>query len=372
MVIDYWSWWKWWDVLVKYWLQWSIGNELFNILSLTKMLYLGSYVQKVPEVNVAILLWRYCRRRPHRSLGALEDDLTHEGGNQTTWSFTTYTASPLWRLPLLSRNNWISLIRIIQPGNSYRARGQKRSFEIQFWSYSQWSEAVTMKFVSVESVDIKSTRPPLVLVKGKEKHYIVSENSIHLNQWHLNSSYTLIQIFVWVTRERPIKRQKKKEKTPRWPFRSSLAAGQIEIGYNTPFVLTTSPSFPATLSVAVLMATARALNAASARWWSFSPRRTSTCSVTAAVWLKLWRQWGIICVVKEPIRASLKPNEPTKNGRDDMSMTARASASSNGAWASPKRRMPLRSPRAFAKASPRLRNVSSAVWWSSTVAKIGN
>lgn len=60
--------------------------------------------------------------------------------------------------------------------------------------------------------------------------------------------------------------------------------------YSTPFVLTTSPAptSPATLLVqAVRIATASALNALSARWWSLSPYVQPTCSVTSAACAKL-------------------------------------------------------------------------------------
>ena len=50
-----------------------------------------------------------------------------------------------------------------------------------------------------------------------------------------------------------------------------------------------------------------------------------------------------------------------------MSNTARERASSRGAYAWPKRVRPAREPRAEVKAVPRARNVSSVVWWSSTV-----
>lgn len=57
----------------------------------------------------------------------------------------------------------------------------------------------------------------------------------------------------------------------------------------------------------------------------------------------------------------VKPNSPTKNGREEMSRTARERASSRGAYAYPKRAMPVRGPRASAKALPRARKVSSVV-----------
>ena len=100
---------------------------------------------------------------------------------------------------------------------------------------------------------------------------------------------------------------------------------------STPLVLMTSPSLPLTISIACLRATARDLNAASDRWWSFSPFSTSTCKVMPAVWLKLCRQCGIICVVRLPILASLKPKVPQKYGREEISTTERARASSRGA-----------------------------------------
>lgn len=51
---------------------------------------------------------------------------------------------------------------------------------------------------------------------------------------------------------------------------------------SVPFVLGTSPSLPGILVVAALIATASALNALSALWWSLSPRMQSTCIVTRA------------------------------------------------------------------------------------------
>lgn len=115
-------------------------------------------------------------------------------------------------------------------------------------------------------------------------------------------------------------------------FRSKKFHGirASDLDYNTPFVLTTSPSLPSTRCIAILQATAKALNALSALWWSLDPLMTSTCSVTFAAWAQLAMPWWIICVFRLPIIGFVNPSSPTKNGRDDMSRTARARASSRG------------------------------------------
>lgn len=59
---------------------------------------------------------------------------------------------------------------------------------------------------------------------------------------------------------------------------------------SVPFVLGTSPSLPGTRLVAALTATARALKALSALWWSLKPRMQSTCIVILAACAKLSKQ----------------------------------------------------------------------------------
>ena len=130
---------------------------------------------------------------------------------------------------------------------------------------------------------------------------------------------------------------------------------------SVPFVLGTSPSLPATLLVAILMATANALKALSALWWSLSPLRQSTCIVTLAACAKLARQWGTISQDSFPSHSLLRPSSMTLYGRFDRSTTARDSASSRGAYAEPKRARPVGVPRAVAKAEPRAIQTSSAV-----------
>lgn len=138
----------------------------------------------------------------------------------------------------------------------------------------------------------------------------------------------------------------------------------VKVTYNTPFVLTTSPAptSPATLLVhAVRMATAKALNALSARWWSLEPYVQPTCSVTPAACAKLSSPWVIISVLRAPIFSRWKPRLITAYGRFDRSMTAHERASSSGASPRPKRASDVRAPRAFVKAVPSARKVSSVV-----------
>jgi len=100
------------------------------------------------------------------------------------------------------------------------------------------------------------------------------------------------------------------------------------------------------------MARARALKAASAlfvselsptrqltahMWWLFSPRMRSTCRVTPASKANDWSRCETISVdtkvsprqeptihVQSPTFSRVKGRWQTKNGRDEMSMTARA------------------------------------------------
>lgn len=62
------------------------------------------------------------------------------------------------------------------------------------------------------------------------------------------------------------------------------------------------------------------------RWWSFSPRRTSTCRVTPAACANDWKTCGIISVERSPIFSRFSWRSPQKYGRDEMSRTARARA----------------------------------------------
>ena len=139
--------------------------------------------------------------------------------------------------------------------------------------------------------------------------------------------------------------------------------------YKTPFVLTTSPdpTSPAPRrEQAVRTATASALNALSARWWSLSPYTHPTCSVTFAACAKLCSPCVIISVLRSPIFSRRKPRLTTAQARLERSMTAHERASSSGASPRPKRVMEARAPRALVNAVPRARKVSSVVWWSST------
>lgn len=153
-------------------------------------------------------------------------------------------------------------------------------------------------------------------------------------------------------------------------FISLLAFLSFYPTYRTPLVLTTSPAptSPATLLLqAFRIATARALNALSARWWSLSPYVQPTCNVTPAACAKLCKPCVIISVLRSPIFSRLNPRSMTAHGRLDRSITAHDSASSSGASPRPKRSRDWRAPSACVNASPRARKVSSVVWWSSTV-----
>ena len=121
---------------------------------------------------------------------------------------------------------------------------------------------------------------------------------------------------------------------PAAPFNSHIYQN------STPFVLGTSPSRPTTGLHAILSATARALKALSARWWSFSPRRQSTCIVMPAPCAKDCRQCGNISQLRSPIFSRLRPRSMTEYGRFDRSTTARDRASSRGQYAYPKRAKP--------------------------------
>ena len=131
---------------------------------------------------------------------------------------------------------------------------------------------------------------------------------------------------------------------------NSLAPSTFFYTLSVPLVLGTSPSRPATRLVACLVATASALKALSALWWSLSPRRQSTCTVMRAAPAKLWMQWGIISVLRSPIFSRFRPRSTTAKGRFDRSTTARLRASSRGQYAYPKRARPVGVPRALAKA----------------------
>ena len=114
--------------------------------------------------------------------------------------------------------------------------------------------------------------------------------------------------------------------------------------YKTPFVLGTS--VPPVRSMAWRIASARALKADSALanqgvnilnlfktkncgtdlWWSFSPRKTSTCNVTPAAIANEWNTWGIISVDRSPIFSRFSRSSATQYGRPEMSITARERA----------------------------------------------
>ena len=117
--------------------------------------------------------------------------------------------------------------------------------------------------------------------------------------------------------------------------------------------------------MASLSASAVALKADSALWWSFSPCRTSTCSVMPASVAKLWKMCGIISQLKSPIFSRRSCRCVWQYGRDDRSTTARDKDSSRGAKPVPKRLTPRISPSAFLNAWPSAIAQSSAVWWSS-------
>lgn len=128
-----------------------------------------------------------------------------------------------------------------------------------------------------------------------------------------------------------------------------------------------APTSPSTLRAqAVRTATASALNALSARWWSLSPYVQPTWRVTPAACAKLCRPCVIISVLRSPIFSRLKPMLMTAHGRLDRSMTAHERASSRGASPRPNRAIDWRAPRAAVNEEPRARKVSSVVWWSST------
>ena len=118
-------------------------------------------------------------------------------------------------------------------------------------------------------------------------------------------------------------------------------------------------------SAAARSATARALNAASATWWSLRPvaRRWT---VRPAARANDSRACGTSCVDNAPIRSPVKARSSMAYGRPERSRAHVARASSMGTAAWPKRRMPARSPRAAAMASPSTSATSSTVWCSST------
>ncbi|SRX66046.1 hypothetical protein MMC68F_00019 [Mycoplasma mycoides subsp. capri] len=117
--------------------------------------------------------------------------------------------------------------------------------------------------------------------------------------------------------------------------------------------------------VASLMATARALNALSLRWWSFLPRRQSTWRVILLASAKLSRKCGIISQERSPTFSLCKPSSTTAYGLFERSTTALESASSKGANPDPNLFTPRTAPRASLKAWPRAIPQSSVVWWSS-------
>src|SRR5688572_20854103 len=106
---------------------------------------------------------------------------------------------------------------------------------------------------------------------------------------------------------------------------------------------------------AVRSARPTALNAASATWWGSRPS-ASTWSPARAAWARLRSTWSA--------RPGSISRRSSAAARPPRSTAARASASSIGTTASPKRAIPRRSPRARSSASPSAIAASSAVWCS--------
>ena len=125
------------------------------------------------------------------------------------------------------------------------------------------------------------------------------------------------------------------------------------------------PSRRGSGSQAARSARASALNAASARWWSLRPvpRRWSVAPASARTTRARARRAG---AAAPPTRSPRNGRSMTAYGRPPTSTTAVASDSSIGTLASPKRRMPARSPSASANAAPSTSATSSTVWCSST------
>src|SRR5262245_34944997 len=98
-----------------------------------------------------------------------------------------------------------------------------------------------------------------------------------------------------------------------------------------------------------------ALNAASATWCSSRPTDSTWIAIRAACAM-LDSTW--------PASPGSSSSFSSAAGRPPRSTAARASASSIGTTASPKRAMPRRSPSARSRASPSARAASSAVWCS--------
>ena len=128
------------------------------------------------------------------------------------------------------------------------------------------------------------------------------------------------------------------------------AAAMLHIHHeSTPLVEGTPPASKETAS---LSATPRALKLASDLWWSLMPFSTSTCTVILAAKAKDTNTWGIISVDSVPSFSLESPRDTSAQGREEMSMTARASDSSKGHKALPQRLIDFRSPRALSNASP--------------------
>src|SRR5690606_7126820 len=96
---------------------------------------------------------------------------------------------------------------------------------------------------------------------------------------------------------------------------------------STPLVLGTMSPVIATAS---RRAMATALKAASALWWSLSPRIRSTWRAMRASMARLRRKWTMFSVARSPMVSLLNGMWISGQGRPERSTTARASDSSRG------------------------------------------
>src|SRR3954453_22684248 len=120
-----------------------------------------------------------------------------------------------------------------------------------------------------------------------------------------------------------------------------------------------------TTAFASRSAIAKALKIDSAAWCPLRPRIRSMWMLHAHLFANDLKNSSTSANGKSLWISSISRSmgtSKTRYGRPAKSTTTRASASSSGTYAWPKRRMPRLSPNACANASPRTRAVSSTVW----------
>src|SRR3954470_19635319 len=101
---------------------------------------------------------------------------------------------------------------------------------------------------------------------------------------------------------------------------------------SVPFVDGTSPAARGSIATAVRSARASPLKHDSEIWWSLVPYNVSTCSVTPAFIANAWNHSCTSSVSNAPTLSRENSALKTRNGRPEMSIATRVSASSIGMW----------------------------------------